>query len=342
MSGAARVPDNTIISVKGLKLHFPSSLSGATVKAVDGVDFDIMPRETLGIIGESGSGKSTIGRALAGLLPPSEGNILYEGEDLSGLSRKEYRLRRSRYQIIFQDPNAALNPRMTILASLLEPMHIQGRLRASEMRAKAFEALERVGLRPDTASSYPHQLSGGQKQRVNIARILSLAPKLVVCDEVVAALDLSIRGEILNIFTELQAALGISYAFITHDISVVAHVSNRIAVTYLGRFMEMGGTQDVTERPFHPYTAALLSAEPVALPSGMRRRSAIELKGEIPSPVSPPSGCRFRTRCPYAQTRCGQEEPEWRELAPDHFVACHFAGDKAFSENLIREMLGRS
>lgn len=329
---AGKSTDQPVVGVRGLKIRFPSLDGIETVKAVDGVDFDIMPGETFGIIGESGSGKTTIARALAGLLAPTEGDIFYEGEDLRRLSRREYRQRRQRYQIIFQDPNAALNPRMTILDSLLEPMIIRGGISRDEMHERALHFLDRVGLRADTASRYPHQLSGGQKQRVNIARILPLAPRLVVCDEVVAALDVSIRGEILNLFNELQKDFGLSYAFIAHDISVVAHVSDRIAVTYLGCFMESGPTADVMHRPLHPYTEALLSAEPVPLPASMRTSRRIELRGEIPSPVSPPSGCRFRTRCPYAQPRCESVVPEWRELRPAHFVACHFAGSEGFVE----------
>lgn len=328
---AAQPAGRPVVEVKGLKIRFPSLGGTETVKAVDGVDFTIMPGETFGIIGESGSGKTTIGRALAGLLPATEGDILYEGDDLRKLTRNQYRHRRQRYQIIFQDPNAALNPRMTILDSLLEPMIIQGGLSQEEMRRKAHESLDRAGLRADLAARYPHQLSGGQKQRVNIARILPLAPKLVVCDEVVAALDVSIRGEILNLFNSMQKEFGLSYAFIAHDISVVAHVSDRVAVTYLGRFMEMGPTEDVIHRPLHPYTVALLSAEPVPLPRHMRTSRRIELKGEIPSPVSPPSGCRFRTRCPYAAARCEREVPAWREMRPGHFVSCHFAGSETFT-----------
>jgi len=321
----------TVIAVRNLHIRFPVNGGAETVKAVDGVDFSVLDGETFGIIGESGSGKTTIGRALAGLLEPTEGDILYEGEDLRRLSRKAYRERRRHYQIIFQDPNASLNPRKTILESLLEPMVIKGGMSREEMRRKAMESLDRAGLRADLAERYPHQLSGGQKQRVNIARILPLEPKFVVCDEVVAALDVSIRGEILNLFNTLQRDLGLSFAFIAHDISVVAHVSDRIAVTYLGRFMELGNTDDVIHRPLHPYTAALLSAEPEPLPAAMRTSRRMQLKGEIPSPISPPSGCRFRTRCPFAAARCAEQVPEWREMRPGQFVACHFAGELDFT-----------
>jgi len=323
-----------IVEVKDLKVHFPSLDGTQTVKAVDGVDFSIMPGKTFGIIGESGSGKTTIGRVLSGLLDPTTGSILYEGENLARLPKRRYRHVRRRYQIIFQDPNAALNPRMRILDSLIEPMVIRGGLSKDDMRARALDSIERVGLRQEVAFRYPHQLSGGQKQRVNIARILPLEPRLVVCDEVVAALDASMRGEVLNLFHELQQDLGLAYAFIAHDISSVAHVSDSVAVTYLGRFAEMGPTDDVIHRPRHPYTAALLSTEPVALPASLRTSRRIELKGEIPSPVAPPSGCRFRTRCPFAEERCAQEVPDWRQVDPDHYVACHFAGNGAFDAAL--------
>jgi peptide/nickel transport system ATP-binding protein/oligopeptide transport system ATP-binding protein len=306
------------------------------VKAVDGVDFDIREGETFGIIGESGSGKTTIGRALAGLLPPTEGRILYDGEDLRGMGRRAWRERRRQYQIVFQDPNAALNPRMTILESLMEPLRIRGGMTRREMREAALASLDRAGLRAEMAERHPHELSGGQKQRVNIARVLPLNPRLIVCDEVVAALDVSIRGEILNLFSELQREHGIAYAFIAHDLAVVAQVSDRIAVTYLGRFMELAPAGELMERPLHPYTQALLSAEPRPLPSHLREERRIELKGEIPSPVSPPSGCRFRTRCPYAQEICAQQTPEWREVRPDHRVACHFAGPEGLDEQVLK------
>ncbi len=327
MSLAENLPaEEPVVRVEGLRILFPSLDGRETVKAVDGVDFEIRPAETFGIIGESGSGKSTIGRALVGLLDASEGTILLDGRDLSRMSRRERRRERQAYQIIFQDPHAALNPRMTILDSLMEPLRIRGGLPEAEMRRRAFESLERVGLRAEMAERYSHELSGGQKQRVNIARLLPLNPRLIVCDEVVAALDVSIRGEVLNLFADLQRDFGIAYAFIAHDISVVAQISDRIAVTYLGRFMEVGPSEAVTERPLHPYTTALLSAEPRPLPAHLRPPRRIELKGEIPSPVSPPSGCRFRTRCPYAVEVCAARVPEWREVRPDHFAACHFAG----------------
>ena len=322
----ARPPENAVVAVRDLAIHFRSLDGRETVKAVDGVDFDIRPAETFGIIGESGSGKSTIGRALVGLLKPSDGTIRLDGRELAELGRNERRKVRQSYQIIFQDPHAALDPRMTIMQSLMEPMRIRGGIRDAEMREAALSSLVRVGLRKAMAERYAHELSGGQKQRINIARLLPLSPRLVVCDEVVSALDVSIRGEILNLFADLQRDLGIAYAFIAHDLSVVAQVSDRIAVTYLGRFMELGPTESVMERPLHPYTEALLSSEPRPLPKHLRPARRIELKGEIPSPVSPPSGCRFRTRCPFAANVCAATVPSWREVRQDHFAACHFAG----------------
>lgn len=320
--GAAR---QALLSVRNLSIGFPTLDRDRTVKAVDDVSFDVMAGETFGIIGESGSGKTTLGRALVSLLPPSAGQILHAGVDPQSLGSSALRQHRRDYQIIFQDPHAALNPRQRVLTSVCEPMEIAGGLNAAERKRRALQALERVGIAPEYAQRYPHMLSGGQKQRINIARALTLQPKLIVCDEVVAALDVSIRGDVLNLFADLQREFGLTYVFITHDLSVVSHVSDRIAVTYLGKLMEVGPTQDVGERPLHPYTEALMSADPLPLPSHMRRQRRIVLQGEIPSPIDPPSGCRFRTRCPSVQPRCVAEAPAWRELRPAHSVACHFA-----------------
>jgi peptide/nickel transport system ATP-binding protein/oligopeptide transport system ATP-binding protein len=319
----SRAADAPVIEVRDLTVRFPSLDGTEEVRAVDGVSFDIRPGETLGVIGESGSGKSTVGRTLVGLLDPTSGTLTFDGADRAGMSRGDWRVARRRFQMIFQDPNAALNPRMTILDSLTEPMRIAGGRSKAEMRDTALAALEKVGLRRDMAQRYPHELSGGQKQRVNIARVLPLDPRLIVCDEVVAALDVSIRGEILNLFKELQDSLGVAYAFIAHDISVVAQISDRIAVTYLGQFVELGPTEGVIDAPLHPYTVALLSAEPQPLPAHLRHRRRMVLEGDIPSPVNPPSGCRFHTRCPWATEICSTQAPEWREVRPDHRVACH-------------------
>jgi oligopeptide/dipeptide ABC transporter ATP-binding protein len=333
MPSTAEPKPDPIVSVRDLEVRFQTMDRRATVKAVDGVNFDVRRGETFGIIGESGSGKTTIGRALVFLLKPSSGAILHDGIDPQALPRKQFQSHRRDYQIIFQDPNAALNPRMTILASVLEPLQLARAGSRADRLARAHDAMDRVGLPQEVGARYPHQLSGGQKQRVIIARALTLRPKLIVCDEVVAALDMSIRGDVLNLFAELQRDLGLTYVFITHDLSVVSHISNRIAVMYLGRFVELGPTENVSERPLHPYTQALLSAEPLPLPSTMRRDRRIILQGEIPSPIDPPSGCRFRTRCRYAQAVCAAQAPGWRELAPDHWVACHFADRPNFSPN---------
>jgi peptide/nickel transport system ATP-binding protein/oligopeptide transport system ATP-binding protein len=321
MSGA-RTPT---LSVRDLRIEFPAAERGATVKAVDGVSFDIFKGETFGLIGESGSGKTTIGRAVVHLTAPTAGSILHDGVDAATLSAREFRAARRAWQIVFQDPNAALNPRGTILSSVMEPLAIAGLGAVEDRRRAAMQALARVGLPEEIGARYPHQLSGGQKQRVVIARTLTMKPELIVCDEVVAALDMSIRGDVLNLFAELQRELGLTYLFITHDLSVVSHISDRIAVAYLGRLVELGPAEAVTEAAIHPYTRALLSAEPEPLPSHMRTGERILLEGEIPSPINPPSGCHFRTRCAHAAELCAQRAPEWREIARDHWAACHFA-----------------
>jgi peptide/nickel transport system ATP-binding protein/oligopeptide transport system ATP-binding protein len=323
-------PDQPIVSVRDLVVQFPTQDRRATVKAIDGVTFDVQRGETFGIIGESGSGKTTIGRTLVFLQTPTAGFLSHDGVDADSVSTREMRQHRRNYQIIFQDPNAALNPRMTILASVMEPLQLAKTETPAIRRDRAIAALERVGLSADAAARYPHQLSGGQKQRVLIARALTLQPRLLVCDEVVAALDMSIRGDVLNLFAELQRDFGLTYVFITHDLSVVAHISDRIAVMYLGRFMEMGPTEAMMHAPLHPYTEALLSAEPSPLPSDLRQPRRIVLEGEIPSPIDPPSGCRFRTRCRYAQPDCKTIEPAWREITPGRFAACHYAGHPDF------------
>lgn len=318
----------TILEVRDAAVHFP--LTGRrTLRAVDGVSFEVYPRETFGIIGESGSGKSTLGRSLVCLQSLSSGRLLHEGVDPRQLSARDLREHRRSFQMVFQDPNASLNPRIPVGLSVREPLDIAGKGTRAEREERVFELMQRVGLHHSLATRYPHELSGGQKQRVNIARALTHMPRLIVCDEVVAALDVSIQADVLNLFAELQRDFGLTYVFISHDLGVVSHISDRIAVMYLGHFMELGPTEALTEHPLHPYTQALLAAEPVPLPPSMRGPKAPPLAGEIPSPVNPPSGCRFRTRCPRAQARCASEMPEWRQMAPGHWVACHFAGPVA-------------
>jgi len=326
MPDTAQTPA-ALLQVEDLRIEFPLRRRGRTLKAVNGVRFAVRRGETFGVIGESGSGKTTLGRALVGLIAPAGGRLLQDGVDPATLDAQAFRTHRRDFQIIFQDPNAALNPRMRTIDAVMEPLQIArpegGR---AAHRAAALQALERVGLGAEFAARYPHQMSGGQKQRVIIARALTLRPKLLVCDEVVAALDVSIRGEVLNLFADLQRQYGLTYVFITHDLSVVAHISDRVAVMYLGCLMELGPAQALEEAPLHPYTRALLAAEPSPVPPSLRdgrQALAATLQGEIPSPVDPPSGCVFRTRCPQASQVCAAQRPVWREHAPQHWVACH-------------------
>lgn len=320
---------NSLISVQEMSVEFATSTRGQTVKAVNQVSFEVSAGETFGVIGESGSGKSTLGRTLVALQSPTRGKILHDGVDMQSLSSGQLRTHRRNFQIIFQDPNAALNPRMRVIDAVMEPLRIAGELSAAHCRALALQSLSRVGLPEEYASRYPHQFSGGQKQRIIIARALTLQPKVLVCDEVVAALDVSIRGDVLNLFADLQREFGLTYVFITHDISVVSHISDRIAVMYLGALMELGPAEAVTARPLHPYTRALLAAEPRALPSYLRQAKREVLKGEIPSPIHPPSGCVFRTRCPQATALCAEQRPTWQALHNGHWVACHYAGSSS-------------
>jgi peptide/nickel transport system ATP-binding protein/oligopeptide transport system ATP-binding protein len=312
-----------LLQVQDLLVQFTSAAQDP-IRAVDHVSFAVVANETFGVIGESGSGKSTLGRALVCLIEPNSGHILHDGTDPFKLSGRAFRAHRRDFQIVFQDPNAALNPRMTILDSVQEPLDILREDSPGGRRDRALAALDRVGLASSFARRYPHELSGGQKQRVNIARVLTVRPRLLVCDEVVAALDVSIQAEILNLLAELQDEFGLTYVFITHDLSVVSHVSDRIAVMYLGIFVELGPADAVRHRPRHPYTEALLSAEPSPLPAALRTRERIVLHGEIPSPANPPSGCRFRTRCRFAQDVCAAQVPAFREVEPGHWAACHF------------------
>lgn len=310
-----------VLAAEGLAVWFPGQRRRQTIKAVDGVSFGVRERETFGVIGESGSGKSTVGRALVRLTNPTRGRVLYRGRDLSAIDSRELRDLRRRLQIVFQDASAALDPRMTILESVREPLEIFRRGSPAERERRALDFLERVALSPEMAGRYPHQLSGGQKQRANIARALVLEPDVLVCDEVVAALDVSIQADILNLFATLQREFGLTYVFVSHDLSVVSHISDRVAVMYFGKLVELGAAEDIMKAPLHPYTQALLSAEPV--PAVASRRERIVLTGEIPSPLAPPSGCRFHGRCPVATELCVAMEPEWRQLEEGRWVACH-------------------
>ncbi len=319
-----------LLKVEGLKQYFPikGGFLGRTVnnvKAIDGISFTIYEGETVSIVGESGCGKSTTGRAILRLEEPTEGVVKFQGTDLTKLSKSEMRKYRKDLQIIFQDPYASINPRQTVASLLNEAMQIQNVLPSNERRARIEELLETVGLRPYQADRYPHEFSGGQRQRIGIARALSVNPKLIICDEAVSALDVSIQAQVLNLLEELQKEYGLTYLFISHDLGVVRHISNRIIVMYLGKIVEIADKVSLFENPQHPYTKALLSAIPVPDPDAKKER--IVLKGDVPSPIDPPTGCRFHTRCPYATDKCRTEEPLLRTsniMEHEHQAACHY------------------
>jgi oligopeptide transport system ATP-binding protein len=299
------------------------------VQAVAGVSLEVGPGETLGLVGESGCGKSTLARTLVGLVPASGGSVRFDGRDVLGLRGAQRRAFRRDVQMIFQDPFASLNPRMTVGELVTEAWEVHpGLVAPGDREAELYRLLNQVGLDPGAAGRYPHQFSGGQRQRISIARALAVRPRLLVCDEAVSALDVSIQGQILNLLTRLQAELGVSYLFISHDLAVIRHISDRVAVMYLGRIVESGTRAQVFGNPSHPYTQALLSAAPVVKPWEHEGRVVLPLEGDLPSPADPPSGCRFRTRCPIATARCAEEEPEL-VVHGDHETACHFAGNAA-------------
>jgi len=312
-----------LVEVKGLKKYFKSGKRD--LKAVDNISFDIYKGETLGLVGESGCGKSTVGRTIMNLYQATDGEVLYSEHNIQNvLSKKEQRYIQKNIQMIFQDPYSSLNPRKTVLDIVSEGIHIHfPHLSKKEQKERVYELLEQVGLSKAHAARYPHEFSGGQRQRIGIARALAVNPKFIIADEPIAALDVSIQAQVVNLLKQLQEQHGLTYLFIAHDLSMVKYISDRIAVMYLGKLVELAASEDLYNNPLHPYTEALLSAIPVPDPKTEREREQIILKGDLPSPIDPPSGCPFRTRCPMAMEICAEEMPEWKEKEDGHFVACH-------------------
>lgn len=318
-----------LLQVESLTKYFykPQGLFGQKkqiVKSVDHVTFDIMRNETLGLVGESGCGKTTVGRTITRLYEPTDGKIIFDGKDISHLTKKELLPYRKKMQMIFQDPYASLNARMTVMDIIREALDLHSDLKTKEEKSKrVYELLDRVGLMREHANRYPHEFSGGQRQRIGIARALAVDPEFIVCDEPISALDVSIQAQVVNMLEDLQREFGLTYLFIAHDLSMVRHISDRIGVMYLGKLVEIGPSEEIYSHHLHPYTEALLSSVPVPDPEKARAKEQIVLQGDIPSPIDPPSGCRFRTRCPRACEQCAQAEPELKPVGNDHFVACH-------------------
>jgi len=327
---AAAADADVLLQVEDLKMHFPVHKGifrrqVGTIKAVDGVSFDIKRGETLGLVGESGCGKSTTGRSILRLYDVTDGRILFRGEDVATLQGEDLRKVRPHMQMVFQDPQACLNPRMTIGSIVAEPLDEHGVLKRRERQERVEELLNAVGLNPQYANRYPHEFSGGQRQRIGIARALALNPEFIVCDEPIAALDVSIQAQVVNLLEDLQDQLGLTYLFISHDLSMIRHIADRVAVMYLGKVVELAPRHELYSTPRHPYTQALLSAVPVPNPVVEAEREHIILTGDVPSPENPPQGCNFSGRCPMATERCQQEDPAWRELETGHYAACHYA-----------------
>lgn len=320
----------TLLKVRGLKVHFPINMGGLfgdiiPLKAVDGVDFDLGEGETLGVVGESGCGKSTLGRGVLQLLDPTAGHVIWMGKNIENLPSKAMIQYRKQMQIIFQDPLASLDPRMTIGDIIAEPLTVhRPDLSKTQRKEKVAQIMEQVGLLPLMINRYPHEFSGGQCQRIGVARAMILKPRLIVCDEPVSALDVSIQGQIINLIMDLQETFQLSLIFISHDLSVVRHISHRILVLYLGNTMEIADKDELYTNPRHPYTKALISAVPIPDPKLEKNKKRMVLAGDLPSPLDPPSGCVFRTRCPIAQDKCAKEKPELTQVSPTHQVACHF------------------
>ena len=311
-----------LLEVKNLKKYFKID-SKTWLKAVDDVSFGIEEGETLGLVGESGCGKSTLGRTVIGLYPPTDGSILFEGRDITHLTAKEKVALTRKMQIIYQDPYACLDPRMTVADIIAEGLDIHGICKGEERRKRIYKLLRLVGMNEEHANRFPHEFSGGQRQRIGIARALAINPKFIICDEPISALDVSIQAQVVNLLEDLQKQLGLTYLFIAHDISMVAHISDRIAVMYLGAMAELAPSKDIMESPLHPYTKALLSAVPFADPDASRARNRIKLTGDVPSPMSAQTGCKFASRCSQCTKACREEAPTLREVRPGHFVSCH-------------------
>ncbi len=322
--------EETLLRVENLYKHFPIfkgfiQRQVGAVHAVDGVSFTVKRGETLGLVGESGCGKSTTGRTILQLYRPTAGHVFFEDVDLASIKGEDLRRMRRKMQMIFQDPYASLNPRMTVGEIVGEPLIVHNSASGKEVNERVAELLDLVRLNPSFASRYPHEFSGGQRQRVGVARALALQPSFIVCDEPISALDVSIQAQVVNLLEDLQKQFGLTYLFIAHDLSMVRHISDRVAVMYLGIIVELAARDELYTDPRHPYTQALLSAVPIPDPTVEESRKRTILEGDVPSPVNPPSGCRFRTRCPIAKEICAETQPEFREIAPGHFVACYFA-----------------
>jgi len=321
--------NDVLVKVKGLKMYFPITQGiifqrrVGDIRAVDGISFNVRRRETLGLVGESGCGKSTTGRAILQLYRPTAGDVEFDGQSLVKMKGEPLRRMRRRMQMIFQDPYASLNPRMTVGNIIGEPLDVHNIMSSRERRERVQELLQIVGLNPYFVNRYPHEFSGGQRQRIGVARALAVRPEFIVCDEPISALDVSIQAQIINLLEELQEEFGLTYLFIAHDLSVVRHISDRVAVMYLGKLVEMTDRATLYENPLHPYTKALLSAVPIPDPVVEDQRRRTILKGEVPSPANPPSGCNFHTRCPSKLPVCDQVDPEWQDVGGGHWVACH-------------------
>lgn len=344
-----------LVEVRDLKMHFPihSGLMRrrtGEVKAVDGVSFDILEGETLGLVGESGCGKSTCGRALLRLYEVTDGSVKIDGQDIAHISLEELRKLRPTMQMVFQDPQASLNPRMTLAGIIGEPLVEHTKLSKADRLLRIYELMDAVGLNRDFANRYPHEFSGGQRQRIGIARALALNPKFIVCDEPIAALDVSIQAQVVNLLEELQQQLGLTYLFISHDLSMVRHIADRVAVMYLGKIVELAPRDALYHAPLHPYTQALLSAVPEPDPSAETQTERVILEGDVPSPSNPPNGCNFCTRCPKVMDICTEKDPEFREVAKGHYLACHlfdlnndeFANAMAAHEELEQNQQGET